>query len=144
MFNLLFITLRAFSGSCRYFHYFVGTSFSDATYFLAIACPDQGLLKNGEIVCNRDNFYDSQCKFECKNDQYIHHPPELTSNVCLLNGSWSQPKPCCISKIKMSLRDTKKGYWKRRIILHFILFLFFFEMSQKSVIGFLLFRKHLD
>ena len=64
----------------------------------AITCPDQGSIRNGAILCSRDNDYTSQCEFHCKNEDYLRHPPNVTSNKCLITGNWSRPKPCCTSE----------------------------------------------
>jgi len=64
--------------------------------FTAIKCPDQGSIRNGFIECDLDNDYTSHCEFRCKNEHYLRHPPEVTSNKCLISGNWSRPKPCCV------------------------------------------------
>ncbi|CAK8682043.1 unnamed protein product [Clavelina lepadiformis] len=67
------------------------------SYFVrAITCPDEGFFYNGIAYCTDGNFAGSVCVYTCDEVQgFVLEPPEVTTNQCLNDSTWSLPRPCC-------------------------------------------------
>jgi len=60
-----------------------------------VQCEAHGELKNGEIVCTNENFFESECVFSCNEPEWSLLPPETTSSICQADRSHNTTKPCC-------------------------------------------------
>ncbi|XP_076817492.1 collagen alpha-1(XII) chain-like isoform X2 [Clavelina lepadiformis] len=60
----------------------------------AISCGNQEVVRGGITTCSDGNRFRSKCDFQCQAPAQIY-PPDSSSSVCLEDGSWSKPAPCC-------------------------------------------------
>ncbi|CAK8682038.1 unnamed protein product [Clavelina lepadiformis] len=61
-----------------------------------ITCPDEGTFYNGIANCTNGNFAGSVCVYTCNEEKdFVLEPPEVTTNQCLNDSTWSLPRPCC-------------------------------------------------
>ncbi|XP_076809890.1 matrilin-1-like [Clavelina lepadiformis] len=69
---------------------------SMSSFVRAITCPDEGFFYNGIANCTNGNFAGSVCVYTCNEEKgFVLEPPEVTTNQCLNDSTWSLPRPCC-------------------------------------------------
>ena len=70
--------------------------------FILAPCPDPGAPVNGRMRKNANLRHNSFVQFEC-DDNY-----QLDGNALIrcVDGSWSDPVPKCIGKIKKKMNTT--------------------------------------